>query len=485
MGGSQRRKLRKKTYTAAPTPPPGQEHRYQVMLQVLSGQLTVSDGAKALGMSRNHFQTLLHRGLEGFIEKASPKPSGRPGKSTKEADLEAENERLRRHNARLQERVDNVDHLLEVASDMLKRRAEPTGRSRKTKSQTAAATLAGSTDEKDDPDGEAHARLEGATEMMRLGLGRKLAAAVVGAGISTLRRWARRLRNGLELRSRAGPKVAQVPPETAAEAIAVVKQLGGQIGIRALSKQVPSLSRSQAGELKHRALTELERTRKQSSTRIEVTVPGILRGFDAMHVVTTDGPRWLLIAADASVPFRTTGVVVEHYDGPSVALALETDIRRHGPPLAYRLDRWRAHETEDVLAVLDKHGVLILHGPPYYPRFYGQLERQNREHRGILDAHGMPSPDALPALCDDMLRSVNELWPRPTLGWRTPRQVWDTRPRVEEDRDELREEVLERTRRIARETTTRRLPADFFERIALERALQKRGYLRWQEGGRC
>lgn len=485
MGGSQRRKLRKKTYTAAPTPPPGQEHRYQVMLQVLSGQLTVTDGAKALGMSRNHFQTLLHRGLEGFIEKASPKPSGRPGKSTKEADLEAENERLRRHNARLQERVDNIDHLLEVASDMLKRRVEPTGRGRKTKSQVDPVAPAGGSDDKDDPDGEARARLEGAAEMMRLGLSAPLAAGIVGASVSTLRRWAHRRRHGEKLRARAGPAVAPVAPERAAEALAVVKQLGGQIGIRALAKQVPSLSRSQADGLKHQALTELERARKQASSRIEVTVPGILRGFDAMHVVTTDGPRWLLIAADASVPFRTTGRVVEHYDGPSVALALETDILRHGPPLAYRLDRWRAHETQEVLALLAKHGVLILHGPPYYPRFYGQLERQNREHRSILAAHGVPSPDALPALCDVMLRSVNELWPRRGLGWRTPRQVWDTRPRVDEDRDELREEVLERARRIAPEGGAPTRPPDFFERLALECALERRGYLRRQEGGRC
>lgn len=27
------------------------------------------------------------------------------------------------------------------------------------------------------------------------------------------------------------------------------------------------------------------------------------------------------------------------------------------------------------------YAVLVLHGPPHHPRFYGQLERQNREHR--------------------------------------------------------------------------------------------------------
>lgn len=485
MGGSQRRKLKKKTYVSAPAPAPEQAERYQVMLQVLSGQLTVSAGAKQLGMSRNHFQTLLHRGLEGFIDKASPKPSGRPAKSPREAKLEAENERLRRHNARLQERVDTIDRLLGVASDMLKGRVEPTRRGRKSKADAAPGARDDVSDTKDDPDGEARSQLEGASAMRQLGLAAPLAAAVVGAGASTLRRWARRAATGHKLRTRSGPAVAPVAPETAAAALDVVKQLGGQIGVRALAHQVPALSRSQASELKHQALSELERARKADAVRIEVTVPGILRGFDAMHVVTTDGPRWLLIAADASVPFRTTGLVVEHYDGPSVALALETDILRHGAPLAYRLDRWRAHSTDEVLAVLQKYGVLVLHGPPYYPRFYGQLERQNREHRRILGARVVPSPDILPALSDDMLRAVNELWPRPRLGWRTARQVWDNRVRVEENRDELREEVTDRARRIARESKTRDVPADFFERLAIERALEKRGYLRRRERGRC
>ncbi len=485
MGGTQRRKLKQKTYVSAPAPPPEQAERYQVMLQVLSGQLTVSAGAKQLGMSRNHFQTLLHRGLEGFIERASPKPSGRPSKSQKEAELEAENERLRRQNARLQERVDTIDRLLGVASDMLKGRVEPTRRGRKSKAEAEAGAREGAADPKDDPDGGARARLEGASEMRRLGLSAPLAAAVVGAGASTVRRWAHRDKDGDQLRSRSGPVVAPVAAETAAAALDIVRQLGGQIGTRALAKQVPRLSRSQASELKHRALTELERARKERATRIEITVPGILRGFDAMHVTTTDGPRWLLIAADASIPFRTTGIVVEHYDGPSVALTLETDILRHGAPLAYRLDRWRAHDTDEVRAILAKYRVLVLHGPPYYPRFYGQLERQNREHRGILDVHAVPRPEALPALADDMLRAVNELWPRPSLGWRTARQVWDTRMRVDENRDDLRDEVSERARRIARESKTRELPRDFFERIALECALEKRGYLRRQEGGRC
>lgn len=480
---SQRRKL-KKTYVRAPEPPPEHAARYQVMLEVISGKLTVSAAAKQLGMSRNHFQTLLHRGLEGMIDKSMPQPSGRPAKSPREAELEVEVEKLRRQNARLQERVDTIDRLLGVAGDLLKGRVEPTRRSRRSKAESQKSA----TDDEDaSEEAETLARtgLDGALEMRRLGLKAPLAAAIVGAGASTVRRWAKRNRAGTRLRYARGPARAPVAAEVAAQALDVLQQLGGQIGVRALSKAVPELSRSQASELKARALTERERERKREATRIEITVPGILRGFDAMTVQTTGGPRWLLIAADACVSFRTTGRVVEHYDGASVALALEADIARHGAPLAIRFDRCKAHLTDDVLAVLDKHGVLVLQGPPYYPRFYGQTERQNREHRAILDAHGGLSPAELIATCDNLLRAVNELWPRPSLNWRTARDVWDNRDTVKDDRDQLRDEVADRAARLALSSSERGLPDDFFVRIALEIALERRGYLRRLEGGWC
>lgn len=475
------RKKKKKTYVPMPAPPPELSERYQVMLEVLSGKTTVSEGARRLGIERNHFQTLMHRGLEGLIQGMSPKPSGRPAKNPREADLEAENERLRQSNARLQDRVDTIDRLLGVASDMLKGRVEPKGRGRRNVAQTPAEDE----DENEDPDGDARRKLEGWRAMTELGLSASLAADIVGVSTSTLRRWAAREQRGELLRRQSGPSVAPVAPERAAEARSVVRRLAGQIGVRALAKQVPDLSRSQAAELKQRELTEMERERKAASTRIEVTVPGILRGFDAMHVQTLDGPRWLLVAADASIPFRTTGLVVEHYDGPSVALALEHDITCHGAPLAYRFDRWRAHVCSEVLAVLNRHGVLVLHGPAYYPRFYGQLERQNGEQRVILDAFGLLAPDELSRRVDSMLEDLNCIWPRKALGWRTPREVWDNRPRVEENRVLFQNEVRERAARIATPSTTHDRPKDFFERIAFERALEQRGYLRRLEGGWC
>ena len=76
------------------------------------------------------------------------------------------------------------------------------------------------------------------------------------------------------------------------------------------------------------------------------------------------------------------------YVAESVAAALELDIVNHGAPVAYRLDRARCHDTPVVRQVLDRQSILALHGPAHHPGYYGQLERQNREHRAWLDALG-------------------------------------------------------------------------------------------------
>lgn len=113
-----------KSYTPAPQVPAKLLDRYQVILEVLSGELTVSEGARRLGLSRNHFQTLMHRGLSGFLEALQGKPSGRPPAPESERKLRAESERLRRENERLKKRVESTDRVLGLASGLLRGRME-------------------------------------------------------------------------------------------------------------------------------------------------------------------------------------------------------------------------------------------------------------------------------------------------------------------------------------------------------------------------
>ena len=86
---------------------------------------------------------------------------------------------------------------------------------------------------------------------------------------------------------------------------------------------------------------------------------------------------------------------------------------------------------------------------------------------------------------EQMLEAVNKLWRRRTLAWQSAFEAWSARVPIEVDRGALREEVSERAARIAQQLQYRGKPADLAERLAIEQALELRGYLRRQIGGWC
>ena len=95
-----------------------------MMMAVMSGALTVSEGARRLGLSRNHFQSLLHRALGSLIEELAPKAGGRPPMPERERQLEEETGRLRLENERLKRRVETAERILGVASGLLRGRMD-------------------------------------------------------------------------------------------------------------------------------------------------------------------------------------------------------------------------------------------------------------------------------------------------------------------------------------------------------------------------
>lgn len=241
------------------------------------------------------------------------------------------------------------------------------------------------------------------------------------------------------------------------------------VGAASLARSVAGVSRRAAARIKRDELAAVERERKQHCDHVHVTRPGVLRGFDAMHLQT----GFALVASDGHVPYRTSAHHVAAYNAEHVAVALAEDFTRHGPPLVIRFDRASCHAAAPVASVLHEFRVLVLHGPPRHPQYYGQLERQNLEHRIWLDQHDLSDP-----WLDAMTTALNRLWRRPTLGWRTAEEVWIDRPPLDDDRDELHHEVQERAARRQREG----LAPDLAMRLAIEQALINRGYLRITTG---
>jgi hypothetical protein len=469
------------TYTPAPAIDPAVAPRAQAVLKVITQQWTVTQAAAEVGMSRNRFQTLMHRSVAAALEELGQKPAGRPARPEREKELEEENARLRRENAHLSDRVGTIDRLLGVASDMIKGRITTSGRQAKTKPSSSSTSSSGTegSNEPEDPDGAARKKLEAAAELRRLGLVPTLAAAVVGVSTQTLRRWASAARSGCPLLHRRGPTGTVADPVLAAKAVEIIRALGGMIGAESLGRST-GLSRRQAAAVKAGELTRQERERKAACTRVVVTAPGVVRGFDQMYVWTDDGWRFPLVSADGAVPYRTSILVASAYDEDAVCTALEADIERHGAPLVWRRDRFSAHRTDRVSRLLERHGILPLQGPAHHPAFYGQLERQNREHRAWLRNVGVVRASDLQPACDRMRLALNDTWRRRSLGWRTATDAWSVRelpsPTV---RDSFRREVYDRVARIERHLDH---DNDLAMRLAIEQALQQRGYLRLELG---
>jgi hypothetical protein len=265
----------------------------------------------------------------------------------------------------------------------------------------------------------------------------------------------------------------------------LVRQLHGLIGAEALRHSVAGLSRRAALAVKAQTLSAMERERKAALQRLTIMEPGIVRGFDAMHFATANGPLYALIGADGAIPYRTSLKAVTRYDARAVAGALAGDFERNGAPLVLRCDRAKAHAAPAVRALLDAFGVLVLHGPPRYPRFYGQLERQNREHRRWMAALIPQRRAETESSLEEMVHCVNDLWRRRTLRWQTASEAWNARPPLSVERNAFREEVQERAFNIARELKRRDQPADLAERLGIERTLERMGLLQQQLGGWC
>jgi hypothetical protein len=420
----------------------------------------------------------MHRALRGFITELQDRPQGRPPKPEREAELEKELEALKKENAKLKSRVDTVDRLLGVASDLVAGKLKLSGRSRQTGAEPAAEDSSG---ESDEPDGEAREKLQGVRALRALGLALPLAVALVASSASTVRRLARRERDGLPLVQRRGPPTGAPSAELAAAGEQVVRQMRGLIGAEALSHAVPGLSRRKAAAVKQATLTQMERERIGACESISVTAPGVMRGFDAVHV----GENFLLVASDASVPYRTLIEAVQSYDSRWVAAALELDIALNGAPLVYRMDRAKCHQTAEVQGVLDAHGVLLLHGPPRHPQYYGQLERQNREHRAWLESCGDLDLQQLGHEAAEMKYSWNCSLPRRSLLWKTASEAWSQRAVIDVDRRSLKQEVEDRAARIQRQLEARGEHAGMAERLAIEATLTKHGWLVRSGGVEC
>ena len=474
------------SYEAEPTVPPELSQRFEVICTVLGGTRTISDAAKELGIARVNMQTLAHRAKAAILEALHPRPTGPPPRPALQKQLE----QLTEQNEKLKAQLRAADDMMAAAGEIIRHLRGMGPSSSRSGSKRAKQPPKPSADEDPEPacsqtgtpaPSQGPLSPESSSTIAQRALHQletrssvgTRGARMLGVCRNTLMRWLARIATARPLVKPRGGVRRNGSPEAEAQIRQVVEALHGLPGAASLAKSVSGVSRRRAGQLKHEVLVANERARKERCQRVEITSPGLVRGFDAMHL--HDG--YAFMAADASVPYRTSTARVQTYDAETVARVLAQDFETHGAPLVLRLDRARCHTAPPVASVLRAYGVLVLQGPAYYAPFYGQHERQNLEHRrwcAWLADHAAVTQYDL----DQMKAALNALWLRPTLGWRSAAQCWAERPTIVENRDELRLDVQSRAERLR----LRNIQPDLAMRLAIEQALTTRGHLRITPG---
>ena len=475
-------KKRKSSYVPMPKADPETQQRLHVVLLEMTGQLQTNEAATLLQLSRLQYQSVRNRGLQAMVDALTRGLPGRPAADPKLRELTERVKELEQENAQLQREAERNEQLIQGLTQTLREVASTTRTPRRARASKTTAKKSGG-----DDDGEAHRSnlLERSEELVTRGLPRDLAAIAVSRDPATLRRWRKRRAAGQRLARVRGPSRAGQPTaETRERVVQVVRATRGLVGAAALSR-TQNVSRRQAAAIKQSTLRTMEHERVAAAMRVRVASPGLIRGLDQLWVPTNGGMQCVLALADGAIPYRTTLSRIERYDGAHVEAVLARDLEEHGPPLVLRLDRAKAHDVAAVHALCERHGVLVLHGPPRCPTYYGQLERQNAEHRAWLDADAHDDGVELDERLRHMKTALNALWPRRTLGWSTAALMWNRRRTPTVNRDALRQRVSDRASRLREELPPKAIALGTHHRLAIEHELVSLGLLELQPGGWC
>ena len=211
---------------------------------------------------------------------------------------------------------------------------------------------------------------------------------------------------------------------------------------------------------------------KPPTVRYEITGSNVMWSEDGTGFKERGRKRELVVAQDEHARFKVGHELV---DGPAdedaVHRNLETAFARYGAPLVLKHDGGSIFHGQRIRSLLAEHQVIELTGPRHYPQYNGKKERSIRDIKSFVRAmrrHGAPS--ALRGRIDAAIHDLNEDRPRPVLGGRTARNVFEQDHIPLPDRQEFGKEV-DRTERQLHDAATTRAQRDAARRRAVEHVL--------------
>jgi len=218
---------------------------------------------------------------------------------------------------------------------------------------------------------------------------------------------------------------------------------------------------------------------KPPTVRYEILGSNVMWSEDGTGFKERGRKRELVVAQDEHARFK---VGYELVDGPAdenaVHRNLEAAFVRYGAPLVLKHDGGSIFHGQRIATLLHKHQVTELTGPRHYPQYNGKKERSMRDIKSFERAmrrHGKSS--TLRRRIDAAIRDLNQDRPRPVLGGRTARQVFERDPVPIPNRDVFINEV-NRTEQQLHDAATTRAERDSARRRAIEQVLLAYGLMK-------
>lgn len=218
---------------------------------------------------------------------------------------------------------------------------------------------------------------------------------------------------------------------------------------------------------------------KPAPARYEIAATGVMWSEDGAGFQEHGRKRELLLAQDEHARFKVNYALV---DGPAtedtVLAYLEEAFAEHGAPLVLKHDGGKIFHGQRIQELLARHQVLELTGPRHYPQYNGKQERSIRDVRSYERAmrrHGVQG--TLRERLEETIRDLNDERPRPMLGGRTAREVFEQDRVALPGRDALRKEV-ELTEAWMLAEARSRCEVDSARRRAVEHVLLAHGLMK-------
>jgi transposase InsO family protein len=213
--------------------------------------------------------------------------------------------------------------------------------------------------------------------------------------------------------------------------------------------------------------------------RYEITAPNVMWSEDGAGFRDYGRKRELLLLQDECSRHKVNKRLVK---GPATSDDVYDYLReafdKHGPPLVLKHDGDSIFHEERVCRLLEQYGVINLKSPARYPPFNGKMERAIRDIKSYERAmKRFDSDSTLLCRIEAAIHDLNEERPRPVLGGRTAREVFEDRPMPLPDRHKFYKEVMDAERMMLSESCTRK-QNDHARRRAIELVLLRQGLMK-------